>query len=298
MLEKGTTMTRDFEAWLDTMTDSVAGWQYYTDFNKVYKNVDQMKIQLNILNSLIGSQHIQQDFIRLVKQYPEVLQVIPILIAKRMKSCKDVIIIKDPEKDYYFNFKNPNYSLEEYALFMEKTGLFNLMSHHLIANLVDYVLGVEVGLDSNGRKNRTGHAMEDLVESYLIEAGFERDKTLFKEMYQDEVEQRWNVDLSSITNKGNTSKRFDFVAVTPQMIYLIETNFYSSGGSKLNETARSYKMITEEAKNIPGVQFVWITDGQGWKTARKNLFETFELLPTLYNIHDLKQGVLHQWNND
>ena len=289
---------RDFEMWLETMTDSVAGWRYYTDFNKVYRNVEDMKIQLNLLNSLIGSQQIRQDFMKLMRKYPEALQVIPILIAKRMKSKNDVIIIKDTERDYYFNFKEPNYSLEEYALFMEKTGLFDLISQHLIANLVDYVLGIEVGLDSNGRKNRTGHAMEDLVESYLMEAGFERDKTLFKEMYQDEVEQRWKVDLSSITNNGNTIKRFDFVIATVNMIYLIETNFYSSGGSKLNETARSYKMIAEEARDIPGVKFVWITDGQGWKSARKNLFETFELLPTLYNIHDLKQGVLHQWNND
>lgn len=289
---------RDFEMWLETMTDSVAGWRYYTDFNKVYRNVEDMKIQLNLLNSLIGSQQIRQDFMKLMRKYPEALQVIPILIAKRMKSKNDVIIIKDTERDYYFNFKEPNYSLEEYALFMEKTGLFDLISQHLIANLVDYVLGIEVGLDSNGRKNRTGHAMEDLVESYLMEAGFERDKTLFKEMYQDEVEQRWKVDLSSITNNGNTTKRFDFVVATANMIYLIETNFYSSGGSKLNETARSYKMIAEEARDIPGVTFVWITDGQGWKSARKNLFETFELLPTLYNIHDLKQGVLHQWNND
>lgn len=291
-------MTRDFEAWLDTMTDSVAGWHYYTDFNKVYQNVDEIKLQLNLLNSLIGSQTIRDDFIKLVTQYPEVLQVIPILIAKRMKTKRDVIVIKDTKQEYYFNFKEPNYSIEEYALFMEKTGLFDLIAHHMIANLVDYVLGVEVGLDSNGRKNRTGHAMEDLVECYLIDAGFEREKTLFKEMYQDEVEERWNVDLSTITNKGNTAKRFDFVAVSHDTVYLIETNFYSSGGSKLNETARSYKMITEEAKDIPNVKFVWVTDGQGWRSARKNLFETFELLPTLYNLHDLSQGVFNQWQCD
>lgn len=288
-------MARDFQKWLDTMTDSVAGWNYYTNFEKVYDNVDQIKIQLNLLNSLIGSKNIEQDFITLIKQYPEVLNVIPILIAKRMKNSKDTIIIKDTNKDYYFNFKNPNYSVNEYALFMEKTGLFDLISNHLIANLVDYVLGIEVGLDSNARKNRTGHAMEDLVESYLLEAGFERNCTLFKEMYQNEIENRWNVDLSSITNEGKTAKRFDFVAVEKNQIYLIETNFYSSGGSKLNETARSYKMIAEEAETIPNVTFVWITDGKGWHTTRNNLLETFEILPTLYNINDLKEGVLYQW---
>lgn len=286
---------RDFDTWLSNMTDSVAGWQYYTDFKKVYRNVDEIKVHLNILNSLIGSHHIKEDFISLVKKYPEVLSVIPILIAKRMKNKNDKIVIKDVEGEYHFNFSNPNYSMDEYAMFMEKTGLFELISKKLIANLVDYVLGIEVGLDSNGRKNRTGHAMEDLVESYLIEAGYERDKTLFKEIYQDEVEKKFNVDLSSITNEGKTAKRFDFVVQEKEDIYLIETNFYSSSGSKLNETARSYKMIAQETEIIPNVQFVWVTDGIGWKSARKNLLETFEVLPTMYNLNDLENGVFKSW---
>lgn len=286
---------RDFDTWLSNMTDSVAGWQYYTDFKKVYRNVDEIKVHLNILNSLIGSHHIKEDFLSLVKKYPEVLSVIPILIAKRMKSKNDKIVIKDVEGEYQFNFSNPNYSMDEYAIFMEKTGLFELISKKLIANLVDYVLGIEVGLDSNGRKNRTGHAMEDLVESYLIKAGYERDKTLFKEIYQDEVEKKFNVDLSSITNEGKTAKRFDFVVQEKEDIYLIETNFYSSGGSKLNETARSYKMIAKETETIPNVQFVWVTDGIGWKSARKNLLETFEVLPTMYNLNDLENGVFKSW---
>ena len=293
--EEWRTYMRDFQQWLDSMTNTVASWEYYTDFPKVYRNVNAVKVNLNILNSLIGSSSIYEDFIQLVKRYPETLSVIPLLIAKRMKTQSECIIIRDTEQEYHFNFNHPNYSIEEYAKFMEKTGLFELISKHLIANLVDYVLGVEVGLDSNGRKNRTGHAMENIVEDYLIEAGFKREETLFKEIYQDEVEQRFNVDLSSITNEGKTAKRFDFVAKTNENIYLIETNFYSSGGSKLNEVARSYKLIAKEAQHIPHVHFVWITDGQGWTSARKNLLETFEVLPTLYNLHDLKQGVLHTW---
>lgn len=291
-------MKRDFDKWLDTMTDSVANWSYYTNFNKVYNNVDEIKVNLNILNSLIGSTDIEKEFVLLVDKYPEILDVIPILIAKRMKSNNDVIIIKDSEKDYYFKFHKPNYSIEEYALFMEKTGLFKLLQNRFITNLVDYVLGVEVGLDSNGRKNRTGHAMENLVESYLIDAGFQNDVNLFKEMYQNEVENKFNLDLSPITNDGNTAKRFDFVVKSKENIYLIETNFYSGGGSKLNETARSYKMIAEESKKIDNAKFVWITDGKGWYKARKNLFETFEVLPELYNINDLKQGVLKKWKGN
>lgn len=276
---------RDFETWLSTMTDTVADWTYYTDFPKVFRNVNEIKIPLNLLNSLIGSKNIRQEFISLINKYPEVLKVVPIIIAKRIK---DKIIIKTPEKDFYFDFKKVEYSNEEYADFLEKTGIFDLLQNRLIGNLVDYITGVEVGLDSNGRKNRTGHAMENLVEKFLKEYDFD----YYKEMYQDDVEQTFDVDLSNITNKGTTQKRFDFVTSYNGIVYLIEVNFYSSGGSKLNETARSYKMITEEVKGIPNVEFVWFTDGKGWSSARNNLRETFEVLPTIFNINDCKNGAL------
>ena len=127
---------------------------------------------------------------------------------------------------------------------MEKTGLFRLLKNHIINNLFDYVTGVETGLDSNGRKNRGGHIMEDLVESFIKSSGFKRDKDYFKEMTISEIENRWNVDLSVISNTGKTEKRFDFVVKTDSQIYVIETNCYASNVSKLNETARSYKTIT------------------------------------------------------
>lgn len=282
---------RDFNEWLSTMTDSIADWTYYVDFPKVYKNVNEIKIPLNIMNSLLGSKNIRSEFLELLDKYPEILKAIPIIVAKRLN---DTILVKDVEKDFHFKFKKPNYSPEEYADFMEKSGVFDLLSNHLVANLFDYVTGVEVGMDTNGRKNRTGHTMENIVQSYLEQEGFVMGVNLYKEIYQNEVEQLFNVDLSAITNEGNTSKRFDFVIKRDSTVYLIETNFYSGGGSKLNETARSYKMITEEAKTIPNVEFVWFTDGQGWFQAKKNLRETFEVLPYLYNINDLKNGILKE----
>lgn len=280
---------RDFEHWLTSMTDTVADWTYYTDFPKVYKNVDTIKVPLNIMNSLIGSHNIKHDFLNLLSNYPEILQVIPIIIAKRLK---DTVIVKDVVKDFYFDFRRKDYSNEEYTLFLEKSGIFDLLQNHIVSNLVDYVMGVEVGMDTNGRKNRTGHAMENIVQGYLEAEGYVMGKNLFKEIYQNDVEDKFSVDLSAITHQGNTSKRFDFVIKTETTLYLIEVNFYSSGGSKLNETARSYKMITEETKGIPNVEFIWITDGQGWCKAKKNLRETFDVLPYLFNINDLKNGIL------
>ena len=168
------------------------------------------------------------------------------------------------------------------------------MSKHIINNIYDYITGVETGLDSNGRKNRGGHLMENLVETYILKAGFIKNKNYFKEMYISDVQETWKIDLSNISNRGKTEKRFDFVMKTNKNVYGIETNFYSSGGSKLNETARSYKEIAEESKNIKGFEFVWFTDGKGWIRARNNLEETFDVLEHLYNINDLGKGIIKE----
>lgn len=281
---------RSFSDWFATFTDTIATWKYYTDFNKVYKNTDIYKDELNILNGLIGQEDIEEEFKRIVDKYPTVLNAIPILIAKREKE----IVINDPTQKYIFNFKNPNYSIEEYIKFMNNTGLFDLLKKHMIHSLVDYVMGVEVGMDTNGRKSRTGDAMEDLVEAYIVKGGFIKDSTYYKELTISEIENKWGLDLSNISNTGKTEKRFDFVIKTPKTVYAIETNFYNAQGSKPNETARSYKTIALESKDISGFKFVWFTDGKGWKPSRHNLEETFDVMQHIYNIKDLEDGIISE----
>lgn len=281
-------MKRNFNDWLKTFRNSICDYGYYVDFNKVYGNVETIKVELNILNSLIGSKNIEADFEKLLSDYPQVLKCIPVLLAVRGREIYTI----DGDGEYLFNFKKMNYSVEEYKMFMRKTGLFSLISEHVINNLVDYVTGVEVGLDSNGRKNRGGHLMENLVEDYLQKAGLVKNVDYFKEMYISDIEEKWSIDLSSISNQGKAEKRFDFVVKKGATIYGIETNFYSSGGSKLNETARSYKTIALEAKEIQGFAFVWFTDGQGWQSARHNLEETFDVMDNIYCISDMENGVV------
>ena len=281
---------RNFEKWLGKFKNSIATYEYYIDLKKVIKNVDNIKIELNILNSLIGSKNIEKDFENIIKKYPETLKCIPILLAIRDTE----IYAQDEEGSFLYNFKTPNYNIEQYKIFMKKTGLFDLIQNHLINNLVDYVLGVETGLDSNGRKNRGGHLMEDLVEKYIVKAGFIKGVNYFKEMKISEIEEKFKIDLSQISNNGKTVKRFDFVIKTQNMIYAIETNFYASSGSKLNETARSYKHIAQEAKDINGFIFVWFTDGKGWLDARNNLKETFEILENIYNIDDMENNIVEK----
>ena len=282
--------SRNFQTWLSSFRYSIADFDYYIDFNKVYNNVESIKIELNILNSLIGSKNIESDFENLIKKYPETLKCIPILLAVREY---EIFAGENGDVKLYTFNKQIN-TIDDYKLFMRKTGLFDLLSNHIINNLYDYVTGVETGLDSNGRKNRGGHQMEDLVESYIQKAGFKRDVSYFKEMYVSEVSRKWNIDLSAVSNQGKMEKRWDFVVKTDNCIYLIETNFYGSGGSKLNETARSYKTIANEMKNVKGAKFVWFTDGAGWKSAARNLEETFDVLDDIYSINDMQNGIMKE----
>lgn len=279
---------RDFNNWLSGFRESIADYGYYINFEKVHRNVDNIKVELNILNSLIGSKNIEQDFENLVNKYPEVLKCIPLLLAVRANEIYAI----DSEGEFTYNFKKPNLSVEQYKVFMRKTGLFDLIENHIVNNLVDYATGVETGLDSNGRKNRGGHLMENLVESFIQKAGFVKDESYFKEMYIHQITDKWDIDLSAISNQGKTEKRFDFVVKTPNMIYGIETNFYGSGGSKLNETARSYKTLALETDTNDGFTFVWFTDGKGWTSARHNLEETFDVMEHIYNIKDLENGII------
>ena len=281
-------MKRNFTEWLSTFRDSIATYSYYIDFEKVYGNVENIKIELNILNSLIGSKSIEKDFENILSKYPETLKCIPILLAVRNSE----ISVSDENGSLFFDFADSKQTVSEYSDFMKKSGLFDLLQNHLVNNLVDYVTGVETGLDSNGRKNRGGHLMEDLVENYIKKAGFEKGKNYFKEMYIHEITEKWNVDLSAISNQGKMEKRFDFVVKTEKQIYVVETNFYGSGGSKLNETARSYKTLSGEIDTIDGVTFVWFTDGNGWQSARHNLEETFDVMENIYCIKDMENGVI------
>lgn len=193
---------RDFDEWLSKFRPSISSYDYYIDFEKVVRNVEEIKVELNILNTLIGSKNIEDEFERIVSRYPETLTCVPLLLAVRGSE----IYAQDEEGMFLYDFKRMNYSVEQYKVFMRKTGLFDMIASHLVNNLVDYALGIETGLDSNGRKNRGGHQMEDLVEKYIVAAGFEKDVSYFKEMYLKEIEEKWHIDLSALSNQGKAAR--------------------------------------------------------------------------------------------
>lgn len=298
--------SRSFELLFNSMTDTLNNWEYYTDFSKVYKNTSDINLRanLNLMNTLISSQDIRTEFLQLYDSYPNILSVVPIIIATRLRIVgrgnnkrRERLPIREYTDDtvnrFDFDLDIPNYSAEEYADLLEKTGIFELLSKHLVTNLLDYVTGVEVGLDSNARKNRTGEIMEDLVERQLVMSGYKEGISYFKQFNSKIVEEKFNVDLSSIGNK-----KFDFVIKDGLELYLVEVNFYSSSGSKPNETARSYENLAEKINQIPHVHFVWITDGAGWKNSKSNLEKVFRVLPRLYNLSEIRERGIKRLLND
>ena len=268
-------MTRNFEEWLSTFRPCIADYCYYVDFDKVNRNVDSLKVELNILNTLVGSKNIEKDFEDIITKYPETLKCIPLLLAVRANE----ISVTDADGEYNFSFKKCNYSIDDYKMFMRKTKLFDLLENHIVSNLVDYVTGVETGLDTNARKNRSGHLMEGQVASMLDNAGVACRQEVYSTEYPE---------LSVL---GEDKKRFDFVVESNHCKYLMEVNFYSGGGSKLNEVARAYSELSPKINAVDGFEFVWITDGIGWKSAKNKLEEAFYAIPNIYNLTTIDEFI-------
>ncbi len=244
----------------------------YVDFPKVEANVDAISIKLNQLNYLIGQQDMALAVRRLWNENPKVFSVLDVLIAVRSKDKKKAIDAHGNVRLISDYFTSP----EQVIIFLDETGLTEVFKTKQIKNLVDYVFGVEVGLDSNARKNRGGHLMEELVANILTKNGI---------LFEQEV---YYTEFPEIVKAlGADKKRFDFVIRTPQKIYLIEANFYTGGGSKLNEVARSYSELAPKINAVTGFEFVWITDGIGWESARNKLEEAFSHIPSVYNLTNI-----------
>ena len=270
---------RNFDEWFESFREEINTYDVYNNFEKCRKRVQKFENELNLLNALIYADDIEKKFASIIKKYPECLKAIPILLGVRGKEIF--------YQDINYRFDKKIQTINQYVFFMRETGLFDIIKTLTNGNLYDFAMGVETGKTAKNRKRNGNYQLKNLVEKYLIKSGV----NYRKEIYLTEIEKLWNIDLSAISSEGTVNKRWDFAIKTENKVYVIETNFYASGGSKLNETARSYKMIAQEAKNINDFEFVWITDGKGWKSAKNNLQETFNVLENLYNIKDMENGI-------
>ncbi|MBU1094405.1 MAG: type II restriction endonuclease [Firmicutes bacterium] len=281
-------MSRNFDDWILTFKETIFTSKYFVDFEKVHNYIETNKVEFAALNSLIGSRSIEADFDILINKIPSVINVIPLLLAVRKNEIK---YLDNGDVLTYIFESNTLFNNDDYKKFMRDTGLFNLFEKHLISSVVDYATGVEVGSDTNARKNRSGCAMSLIVEKSIIDAGFVLNETYFKEIYKTDIESMFEIKISS---ENEDNKRFDFVLVYKNKIVAMEVNYYSSQGSKPSETSRSFRLINNESCNIKDFIFIWITDGFGWCKIKNNLRNSFNQIEHLYNINDLENGILNK----
>ncbi len=281
--------TEAFEFLMSTLKDTIRTHDFYVAWEKVLNNVYQIEVGLNILNTLIGKDDIKNRLKDIIRKYPEVVPIIPILIAFRGNIIK--VISKEGDIEYSF-LKKKIYSedeIEKIAHFTEESGLLRVMSDKNIKNLVDYTVGIEVGLDTNARKNRSGFAMEKLTEVYIKSICEKCNFRYLRQATVNEIKSVFGKDV--ITDKAN--RHFDFAIDTGAKLYLIEVNYYGGGGSKLKSVAGEFSTLFTLVNN-DDTGFIWITDGKGWLTAKRHLLETYNLIDYVMNIKMLNEGILEE----
>lgn len=282
-----------FNYLLDNLKPSNNLWSYFVNWDKVYSNVKDIEISLNILNYLIGKEDFDNEFRRLIQEEPRVISVLPALAVSREKKFNILVDYQSKVlryENYDFSITKPTENdIEKYIYFVDKTGLKNLIQSNRIKSLVDYMIGVESGLDSNARKNRGGTAMENIVEVFI------KDVCQKKEGYEylaqadaKKIKEQFNIDVPV----DKSSRIYDFVVRTLNSLVIIEVNFYGDGGSKLKSTAGEYRNLYDVLNHQ--FPFIWITDGMGWKSTHLPLRETFEHNDCILSLAMLERGILEQ----
>lgn len=265
----------DFNTFLSQLKETNATLDFFCDFDKIKNYVEDVEISLNTLNFLIGQKDMESAIRKLWDRNKGCFEDLEILIAVRKNSEKKVI----DEDGNVRRIRHYFESADGVITFIKETGLQKVFQDKNIKNLVDYVFGVETGLDTNARKNRSGDLMANRVASVFANNGV---------TYQREIN---SSTLPGLEILGKDEKRFDFVIKTSKKTYLIEVNFYSGGGSKLTEVARSYSDIGPKINSLPQYEFVWITDGKGWESAKNKLEEAYSIIPELYNLTTLEKFI-------
>jgi type II restriction enzyme len=295
-------MQKDFQNLIDTLQESIFTWEYFSDFEKVKKNVDKIERELSLLNTLIGKENIEEEFLDLIEEYPKVRNILPILIAIRKDKISKMQIISDvkkwePElKKYLFYDEFTENSKKELLIFFRESGLKEVFQKKNIKSVTDYVFGVEVGMDTNGRKNRTGDLMEDMVEEFILDfCNKNQNFEYLNQATKNKIKEKWNYNIEIDKN----DRKFDFAVFNKdeKKLFIFETNYYSGGGSKLKSVAGEFKDLYFLLKNQE-LPFYWITDGNGWLTAKAPLKETFDKIEgNIFNIEMLKNNILEELLN-
>ena len=282
-------MKKDFDHLVSSFRSSIKTWDYFVNWNKVFANSANFEIALNKLNYLLGKDDLQGEFYRLYESNPDIAKALPVLLAVRENNLE--IYNKTSKELESYNFSGEGGDVNKYFEFLDKSGLIKLFQRDGIKNLVDYVIGVEVGLDSNGRKNRGGTLMEEIVGLFLEDFCKQNNLKYIPQASPSKIKLKWNFDI--VVDKSERS--FDFAIYNPQSnkIKLFETNFYNSGGSKLKAVCGEFRSLYDELKR-QNIEFIWITDGLGWHAAKRPLEETYNHNDYIFNLFMLEDGVLNE----
>ncbi|MBP1530673.1 MAG: type II restriction endonuclease [Bacteroidaceae bacterium] len=265
-------MKKDFKLFMSQLAETNATLDFYTDFSKIRENVRSIEIKLNTLNYLIGKIDLEAAVKELWDNDNRVFSILDILIATR----------KEQDKKYLDETGKPHLvhdllsTYEGVMKFLKETGIADVLQNKDVKNLVDYVFGVEAGLDTHARKNRSGDITELLLHRILEINGIKHRMEVYSHEFPKLQEAL-----------GTDEKRFDFMIQTRRCTYLIEVNFYNGGGSKPNEVARAYRELSPIVNRVDGYEFVWVTDGQGWNSARNKLEEAYNEIDRMYNFASL-----------
>ncbi|MFA6194498.1 MAG: type II restriction endonuclease [Patescibacteria group bacterium] len=283
-----------FGYFINNLQKSISDWSFFVDWNKIKKNVEEIEIELNTLNSLIGKDNLEERFIELIKEYPKVKLALPILIAIRKKKLKEMPILNEigklvlENKEYLFNEKSEieGNLKKEILRFFNESGLKKIFQDKTIKNLVDYCYGVEVGMDTNARKNRGGKNMEDIVELYIKNLCQKNNFRYLRQATSEKIKLQLGYDVPV----DKSSRIYDFVIDSGKELYIFETNFYNGGGSKLKSTAGEYRDLFNVLNGQ--YKFIWITDGNGWKKVSRPLRETFNHNDYIFSLDMIEKGIL------
>ena len=275
---------------MQNLKDTIRTYDFFVAWDKVINNVASIELYLNMMNSIIGKENIKLELEKLIKNYPEIVSTIPILIACRDKK----INISTTNGDVFYDFsKKQNYSDTEISnilLFCHECGVLKVLENRTIKNLVDYCFGVEVGLDTNARKNRSGLAMENLVEIYVKDVCDKYNFEYINQATESIIRSKFNINVPV----DKSDRHFDFAIKSNDNIYLLEVNYYSGGGSKLKSVAGEFKTLYNLLKTKENINFIWVTDGKGWETAKHPLEETFNHIDYVLNVKLIENGLLEE----
>ncbi|MFA5948499.1 MAG: type II restriction endonuclease [Candidatus Gracilibacteria bacterium] len=280
-------MQKDFNNLITTFKSSIKTWDYFVNWKKVFANGSNLEITLNKLNYLLGKENLKEEFNKLYSSNPDIVKALPVLLAVRENKLE--VFDKVIKNSEFFDFSGTEKNPEKYYEFLEKSGLARLFQKDGVKNLVDYVMGVEVGLDSNGRKNRGGSLMEEIVESFIRDLCNKNGFEYLSQARATAIKSKWGVDV-----KVDKSERsFDFAVFNPKnkKVKLFEVNFYNGGGSKLKAVCGEFKSLYTELKD-QNIDFIWITDGLGWFTTKRPLEETYNHNEYVFNLNMLEAGIL------